>query len=475
MLRTGARKRVRQINGERNENIMDWSRREFINNVTVLAIASALPLGRALAQTASGATSRDRVILCNEDSNTLLVIDPNTNTVATTINLTSFDEDPRPPFRLVTGGVTPIHAAMVTKPLYHGAINIHGAAPSPDNKLLACTGRGTSNVYLVDLETMKVIGNTPNPQASNVTNAERITTGVLVGREPHEPTFSRNGKELWVTVRGESRIAVLDTAAAIKESRGIASRAVRLYVDCLNGPAQVWFSADGRLAFVVSQKASQLEVIETNFGRDGFSRPKRRGLIDIKAQDPFAFTPFQKTAPDGKELWLSHKLADSVSAWSVGAEPKVLDSVSLGKLARPNHIEFVENSRGNVVYASLARVDDGGPGGVAASQIAIIDRSAATGSRKVVGTFFSHGREAHGLWTNPENSLLYIAHEQDELPNTPNGGQTICAAFDVSDPFKPQFNAQIPLGDLVVPSGKLRNKKSINLVYVRPGARSQTA
>jgi DNA-binding beta-propeller fold protein YncE len=186
--------------------------------------------------------------LCNEDSNTLSVIDPNNNAVATTINLTSFDEDPRPPFRLVTGGVTPTHAGMIAKPLYHGAINIHGAAPSPDNKLLACTGRGTSNVYLIDLETMKVVGNTPNPQASNETNAERITSGVLVGREPHEPTFSRNGKELWVTVRGEHRIAVIDVAAAIKESRGVASRAVRLYVDCVNGPAQVWFSADGRLA-----------------------------------------------------------------------------------------------------------------------------------------------------------------------------------------------------------------------------------
>ena len=241
------------------------------------------------------------------------------------------------------------------------------------------------------------------------------------------------------------------------------------------GPAQVWFSADGRLAFVVSQKASQLEVIETNFGRDGFSRPKRRALIDIKAQDPFAFTPCQKTTPDGKELWLSHKLADAVSAWPVSGDPKVLDSVSLGKSARPNHIEFVENGSGKVVYVSLARVDDGGPGGVAASQIAIIDRTAAPGSRKVVGTFFSRGREAHGLWTNPENTLLYLAHEQDELPNTPNAGQTVCTAFDVSDPFKPQFIAQIPLGDLAVPSGKLRNKKSINLVYVRPGARSQTA
>jgi hypothetical protein len=71
--------------------------------------------------------------------------------------------------------------------------------------------------------------------------------------------------------------------------------------------------------------------------------------------------------------------------------------------------------------------------------------------------------------------LLYIAHEQDELPNTPSAGQTVCAAFDVGDPLRPQFIAQIPLGDLPVPSGKLRNKKSINLVYVRPGARSQTA
>jgi Lactonase, 7-bladed beta-propeller len=454
---------------------MQWTRRQFITQMGVAAVAAAVPFERAMAQTRSGVNSSDRVILCNEDSNTLSVIDPNPNSIAATINLTSFDEDPRPPFRLVTGGVTPTHAAMVTKPLYHGAISIHGAAPSPDNRLLACTGRGTSNVYLIDLETLKVIGNTPNPQAGDQTNPERLTSGVLVGREPHEPTFTRSGKELWVTVRGENRIAIVDVAAAKKESQGVSALAVRQYYPSLNGPAQVWFSADGRLAFVISQKTSQLEVVETNFGRDGYSRPKRRAILDIKAQDPFGFTPFEKTTPDGKELWLSHKLADSVSAWAVRAEPQLLDAVPLGKMARPNHVEFVENSNGKVVYASLARVDDNGPGGVASSQIAIIDRSAALGSRKIVGTFFSHGREAHGLWANPENTVLYIAHEQDELPNTSNAGQTACSAFDVSDPFKPNFIAQIPLGELALPSGKLRNKKSINLVYVRPGARSQTA
>ena len=153
----------------------------------------------------------------------------------------------------------------------------------------------------------------------------------------------------------------------------------------------------------------------------------------------------------------------------------MLDAVSLGAMARPNHVEFVNNAGGRVVYASLARVDDNAPGGVASSQIAIIDRSAAPGQRKMVGSFFSRGREAHGLWTNPANDLLYIAHEQDELPGTPSAGQTVCTAFDVSDPFNPKFVAQIPLGVLKLPSGELRNKKSINLVYVRPGFRGQTA
>ena len=121
----------------------------------------------------------------------------------------------------------------------------------------------------------------------------------------------------------------------------------------------------------------------------------------------------------------------------------------------------------------MARVDDGGPGNVASSRIAVIDRAGVGGTRKMVTQFYSMGREAHGLWTNPDGTRLYIAHEQDELPNTPNAGQTVCSAFDVSDPFKPQFITQIPLGELALPSGKLRNKKSINLVYVRPGTTSQ--
>ena len=454
---------------------MSLSRRSLLKAGAVVAVGMTTGAQRAAAQTPAAVEANDRVFICNEDSNTLSVIDPRTNTVDTTVNLTSFDEDPRPPFRFVTGGVMPTHAAMVSKPLYHGAISIHGAAPSPDGRLIATTGRGSSNVYLIDTSTKRVVGNVPNPQASPTTNPERITSGIMVGREPHEPTFTRNGKELWVSVRGEDRIAILDLAAVLRAPTDASSAVLRRSLSTLNGPAQVWFSREGSLAFVISQKVARVEVWTVNPDASGFSNPARRTVVDISAQDAPAFTPFLKTTPDGAEVWLSHKLADRVSCLATTEPFGVLDSVSLGPMARPNHVEFVENGRGKVVYASLARVDDGGPGGVASSQIAIIDRSVPPGQRRVVGTFFSRGREAHGLWTNPAHSLLYVAHEQDELPGTPNEGQTVASAFDVSDPLRPAYIAQIALGTLDLPSGKLRNKKSINLVYVRPGAPSQTA
>ncbi len=456
---------------------MESGRRNFIKaGLAVAAAAGLSPTQTAWAQQrAASIEAGDRVFITNEDSNTIAVIDPRSNTVETTINLTSFDEDPRPPFRFVTGGVAPSHAAMIHKPLYHGCIDAHGAVPSPDGRLIATSGRGSSNIYLIDSVGRRVVGNTPNPFASAGGNPERLSSGILVGREPHEPTFTRNGKELWVTIRGEDRIAILDVERAVKQAGGIDAQAVLRYIPTINGPAQVWFDAKGTTAFVASQKVSMIDVFSVNPDRSGYSKPVRLTTLDIAAQDKPGFTPFLKTSPDGAEVWLSHKLADGVSARATREPYGLIDTVPIGSLARPNHVEFVENAKGRVVYASLGRVDDGGPDGAASSRIAIIDRSAPAGARKVVGTFFTHGRESHGLWTNPAHDLLYVAHEQDELPGTANAGQTVCSAFDVSDPFNPKFVAQIPLGSLKLPSGELRNKKSINLVYVRPGYRGQTA
>ncbi|MBN9454344.1 MAG: YncE family protein [Bosea sp.] len=452
------------------------SRRAVIQGAAAVALSPAVARAQSKS-TESGPRAGDRVFLTNEDSNTLSVIDPVTDELLPTVNLTSFDEDSRPPFRFVTGNVTPTHGEMVQKPLYHGAISIHGCVPSPDSSMFATAGRGTSNLYLVDTTKLKVIGNRPNPQAGTTTSPDILTSGILVGREPHEPTFTRNGKEVWVALRGESKIAVIDVQRAVAESAGELARgaAIRRFMPVLPGPAMVWFSAGGETAFLISQKLPRIEVFNVKYDAQGFSTTERKAMIDTSAQDRFGFAPFVKISPDGQEFWVSQKLADCLSVYEARGEHRLLDHVPLGDKARPNHVEFVKNARGSVAYATFARVDDDGPEGRTSSRIAIIDRSVPVGKRRVIGHFFSHGREAHGIWTDPSKTKLYVAHELDELPGSPHAGQTVCSAFDIGDPMQPRFIKQIPLGTLDLPSGKLRNKKSINLVYVRPGARSETA
>ena len=111
---------------------MDTQRRDLLKYTLATAAGSALPQAEAQTQTqaqpaAGGIDPRDRVFITNEDSNTIVVIDPRSNTVESTINLTSFDEDPRPPLRYVTmGSRRPIH-----KPRYHGCIDAHARCPRP--------------------------------------------------------------------------------------------------------------------------------------------------------------------------------------------------------------------------------------------------------------------------------------------------------------------------------------------------------
>jgi YVTN family beta-propeller protein len=52
------------------------------------------------------------------------------------------------------------------------------------------------------------------------TNAVKHIT--YVGRAPHEAFFTPDGKEVWVTVRGENYVSVLDGATYEEKTRIIA-------------------------------------------------------------------------------------------------------------------------------------------------------------------------------------------------------------------------------------------------------------
>ena len=354
----------------------------------------------------------DRVFTANEDSNTVTVIDPETNTVEATVDLTGFD--PRAPF----DPTKPLFS-MHHKPLYNGAIDVHGMNGSPDGKLIAVTARGSSNVYLIDAVNLKKIG---NPQ------------GIIVGREPHIPTFTPDGKKLWVTVRGSNYIAVIDVDFVLKHDRD----RFQWRIKTLDGPSMVWFSNDGKLAFVGSQKEAKLQVLDV---------AKRKSLttIDFKEQDPLRFSPFVKLNPDGNEVWITHKLSDGVGVISAKEPFDYIKRISLPTGSRPNHVEFV----GNYVYVSLAQVN----ATTQTSSIAIIDKETKT----VVGMFESQGKEAHGIWANPEGTRLYIGHEQSND----------VTVFDTTNPASPKFVAKIPLGSLKMPNGELPNTKPIDVVYNR--------
>src|SRR5882757_8315690 len=125
---------------------------------------------------------RDRVYAAEQFSNTVSVTDPADDKLLGVIRL----GDPAP------GNFSP---------LYRGQLLVHGMGFSPDHRTIAVVSIGSNSVTFID---------TP-------TNAVKHVT--YVGRSPHEAFFTPEGKEVWVTVRGENYIAVLDGQSFEEKSR----------------------------------------------------------------------------------------------------------------------------------------------------------------------------------------------------------------------------------------------------------------
>ncbi len=118
------------------------------------------------------ASTHDRVYTADQTSNTISVIDPGENKLLGVIRLGD-----------------PVPGAL--SPLYKGQLLVHGVGYSSDSKTLAVVSVGSNSVTLIDTATNKVKGT------------------VYVGRSPHEGFFTPNGRELWVTVRGENYVSLM--------------------------------------------------------------------------------------------------------------------------------------------------------------------------------------------------------------------------------------------------------------------------
>src|ERR1700761_3180114 len=157
---------------------------------TILATCSQVIFSQAWAGQAPGALTapdiaishHDRVYASEQFSNTLSVTDPVDNKLLGVIKL----GEPQP---------------ANFSPLYKGQVLVHGLGYSPDHHTLAVVSIGSNSVTFID----------------TVTNAVKHVT--YVGRSPHEAFFTPDGKEVWVTVRGENYIAVLDGTTYEEKTR----------------------------------------------------------------------------------------------------------------------------------------------------------------------------------------------------------------------------------------------------------------
>ena len=178
-------------------------------------------------------------------------------------------------------------------------------------------------------------------------------------------------------------------------------------------------------------------------------------VINLTKIDPLGFTPFVKVTPDGSEVWLVHKSADAITVISTQQPFNIISTIKLekgSKGSKPNYIEFAgrDNGGGGYAYVTLASADPK----TNTSKVMIID----TTNKSIIGSSDSHGKEAHGIWANPNGTRIYVGHEQ-----TP-----VLAVFDIDGPnaTNPQSVADIALGGVNMPNGQfLPSKKSIDVVY----------
>src|SRR5262245_49059331 len=162
--------------------MMKMSKLSSIAKSLLLAGTMLAACGSAWAGQAPGALSapdipishHDRVYAAEQFSNTVSVTDPVDNKLLGVIKL----GDPQP---------------VNFSPLYNGQVLFDCMAYSPAPRALAVVSIGSNSVTFSD----------------TATNAVKHMT--YLGRSPHEAFFTPDGSEVWVTVRGEDYIAVIDS------------------------------------------------------------------------------------------------------------------------------------------------------------------------------------------------------------------------------------------------------------------------
>ncbi|HEU4586373.1 MAG TPA: YncE family protein [Gemmatimonadaceae bacterium] len=319
----------------------------FATLLAVAALTTGMSAGMAQATgggQAPGAASapavpvshRDRVYAAEQFSNTVSVTDPASNELLGVIRL----GDPQP---------------ANLSPLYRGQLLVHGMGFSPDHRILAVVSIGSNSVTFIE----------------TATNTVKHTT--YVGRSPHEAFFTPDGKEVWVSVRGEDYIAVLDGRSFQEKAR----------IRVPNGPGMQIFSPDGKYGYVCSSFTPQTVVI---------SVADHQIVGRVKQESPFC--PNIAATPDGNQVWFTLKDVGKTMVFDARPPFHVLKTIDTGPIT--NHVNFANNANGTFAYVTV--------GGLNEVQVFRTSDFAKVATIPV-------GKLPHGVWPSGDGSRIYIGLE----------------------------------------------------------------
>jgi YVTN family beta-propeller protein len=316
--------------------------------LAVLLVATGLVgLRHAFAGQAPAAASdpdipishQDRVYSAEQYSNTVSVTDPVDNKLVGTIRL---------------GDSLPANLS----PLYKGQLLVHGMGFSPDHRTIVVVAIGSNAVIFIDTATNSV---------------QHVT---YVGRSPHEAFYTMDGKEVWVVVRGENYVSVLDGTTYEEKARIIVP----------NGPGMTIFSPDGKYGYVCSSFTPETEVITV---------ADHRIVGRVPQASPFC--PNIAVTPDSKQVWFTLKDTGKTQVFDAQPPFALLKTLDTGPIT--NHVNIVRNGNGMFAYVTI--------GGL--NEIKVF----RTDNFELIATI-PVGKLPHGIWPSGDGTRVYVGLENED-------------------------------------------------------------
>src|SRR5437899_3416960 len=282
---------------------------------------------------------RDRVYSAEQFSNTVSVTDPVDNKLVGAIHL----GDPLP---------------ASFSPLYTGQLLVHGMGFSPDHRTIAVVAIGSNAVNFID----------------TATNTVKHVT--YVGRSPHEAFYTMDGSEVWVVVRGENYVSVLDGTTYEEKTR----------ITVPNGPGMTIFSPDGKYGYVCSSFTPETEVITV---------ADHKIVGRVPQASPFC--PNIAATPDSKQVWFTLKDTGKTQVFDGQPPFALLKTLDTGPIT--NHVNIVRNANGMFAYVTI--------GGL--NEIKVF----RTDTLEQVATI-PVGKLPHGIWPSGDGTRVYVGLENED-------------------------------------------------------------